>query len=388
MKKKILIVIPGFNHGGTNRSLSNLLSLIDDKLYDISVFGMSPDGYYRDMLSNYNILNGNYILTALMSNVRKEKFFFVKFFFILIKLLNKILLYINLDIKKSAQKHIVNKHGFENYDTIIAFQEGEATSFVSKVKCANKIAWIHCNYAEYLKYLNIAPEKIIYSKFKSIVCVSDYTKNIFSDLIPELKDNVFSIHNTIDSEFVKAQSKDINLDNIFKKNIFNIISVGRFDVSKRFSVIPEIAFQLKNKGFIFKWFLIGGVTIPEEKIIFFNNIKKYGVEDYIEYLGEVDNPYPYIANSNLLVSTSISEAFPYVLIEAKTLGIPVAVTDFGSAAECVIDRVEGIITPLEKMPYELENLINNKTFYTKLKLTLSNYEYDNLPVLKTIYEIW
>ena len=44
MKKKILFVIPEYSHGGTNKSLESLLSAIDEKRYEISIFSLYEDG--------------------------------------------------------------------------------------------------------------------------------------------------------------------------------------------------------------------------------------------------------------------------------------------------------------------------------------------------------
>jgi glycosyltransferase involved in cell wall biosynthesis len=386
MKKKILVIIPGFKHGGTNRSLYNLLSIIDKDKYDIDIFGMSSKGYYRDLFKNHKILAGSFLVYALMSNLNEEKNL-TKILYATVKIVKKTLSIFKIDLKQIIYKIVSKKKQFQQYDTIIAFQEGEATLFASYTECKNKIGWIHCNYQEYLKYLNIKPEKGLYCKFDTIVCVSKYTQQLFASLLPELRDKVVAIHNSLDTGTVKEQATKERVPIVFDKKMFTIISVGRIDISKRFSAIPEIIFKLKKEGLVLKWILIGGVSHPEEELIFLKNIQKYKVQDYISYLGEVNNPYPYIANSDLLVSTSISEAFPYVLIEAKALGVPVLVTNFGSAEECVIQNVEGVITPIEKMANELENLITDEVFYTSLKSNLSNFQYDNDLILSKLYNI-
>jgi glycosyltransferase involved in cell wall biosynthesis len=387
MRKKILIVIPGFKHGGTNRSLLNLMSLIDKNRYEIYIFGMSRDGVYRDLFKDSKILKEIVLISALVSNFNKQKNIFRKFFFGLIKISEKLFSFINIDLRQIIYKAVVEKKQFKRYDTIIAFQEGDATLFASQIKCKNKIAWIHCNYAEHLKYLNIEPETNIYKKFNSIVCVSEYTKKLFLDLIPELSEQLFAIHNTLNIENVLNQSINLNLSSIFNNNVFNIISVGRIDISKRFSVIPEIVNDLKNKGFVFKWFLIGGINHIDEARNLFANIEAYDIKDFFYYLGEVDNPYPYILNSNLLVSTSVTEAFPYVIIEAKALGIPVLVTNFGSAEECVKIGKEGMIAPIEKISDSIELLISDDKFYNSIKINLANFEYNNSLIMNQVYEI-
>ncbi|WNO08122.1 glycosyltransferase [Teredinibacter sp. KSP-S5-2] len=56
-------------------------------------------------------------------------------------------------------------------------------------------------------------------------------------------------------------------------------------------------------------------------------IAKLGLQDCVELLGFVSNPYAYIAKSSLLVHTATFEGFGMVLIEAHYLGVPVAATE-------------------------------------------------------------
>ena len=50
MKKKILFVIPDFYIGGTNKSLENLLLLVDNNIYEIRIFSLYEEGdsYYKE----------------------------------------------------------------------------------------------------------------------------------------------------------------------------------------------------------------------------------------------------------------------------------------------------------------------------------------------------
>ena len=58
MKKlKILFVIPEYSHGGTNKSLENLLSLLDKDIYEINIYSLYEDGgdYYKEVFKQYII---------------------------------------------------------------------------------------------------------------------------------------------------------------------------------------------------------------------------------------------------------------------------------------------------------------------------------------------
>ena len=88
-------------------------------------------------------------------------------------------------------------------------------------------------------------------------------------------------------------------------------------------------------------------------------IDKLGVEDRVYFTGFQNNPYKYMAKSDIFVLSSLSEGFPNVVAEAMSLGLPVIASNCYSGPaeilrndcdyEAVIDNyVEcdyGIITP-------------------------------------------
>lgn len=165
-------------------------------------------------------------------------------------------------------------------------------------------------------------------------------------------------------------------------NNFTILSVGRIDVVKSFDKIPEVVSKLKERRINFIWYLIGPVGFGQAQVQFDENVRKYKVEDNFVWLGAKDNPYPYMANSNLLVMTSKSEACPYVLNEAKIIGLPIITTNYGSAIEFIDNGLDGIITPIENMVDEIEKIILDKELYNTIKQNLQTYRYENKAIDK------
>ena len=41
---KLLFIIPEYSHGGTNKSLENLLALLDHTKYEVSIYCLYEDG--------------------------------------------------------------------------------------------------------------------------------------------------------------------------------------------------------------------------------------------------------------------------------------------------------------------------------------------------------
>ncbi|UGS24171.1 glycosyltransferase [Flavobacterium channae] len=385
--KNILFVITSFRHGGTNKSLENLLSLIDTEKYQVDVFAMEHYGPYESMLPNCTILPKDKWLHALIAQFRDTKGI-TKLRSITLKVLRKLMTSLGMNLSVYLYKnaiHSISKN--KSYDTVIAFSEGAPTAFAQHFKAPNKIAWIHCDYESYMLLNNQPDETTMYQAYQSIVCVSDFTKDRFCKIIPSLSCKACAIHNVINVSEVKHLSEKIINEKYYNEDVFNIVSVGRINIIKRFDEIPQIARTLLDKGYKFNWILIGPEGEPHEQKCLLENIKKYRVQDTFIWIGEKDNPYPYIKNSDLLVNISISEACPYVINEAKVLHIPVICTNFGSAVEFVDHDVNGLIAPLVNIVDAIELLVKDKKQYNRIKINLEKFSYDNQTILNKIYKI-
>lgn len=391
MRKKILFVLPSLkNGGGTIRSLQNLLLHLPIDRYNVEVLPINFEPFDTVKLINCNVLPNQKTLMAIGTNVRH--LIYLKNLWIIINVfLRKVLLFF---FRRVGGYHkflplylasTANKINNLNYDSIIAFQEGFPTFFCSMLKANNKIAWIHSNYKEYVKLIK-KDEQYIYSNFNQIICVSAFTKQEFLNFFPQYHEKASYIYNVLDENFIKTQSVFKIDDSRFDNSHFTIISIGRIDPVKQFSKLPGIAYKLKQKNLKFKWYLLGDGN-PNELRLILKNTVHFNVEDCFVYLGGKFNPYPYIANSNLLVSSSFSEACPYVVNEAKVLGVPIVSTDYGSSYEFVNHNVNGYITPLDKMSIIIEQLINNEDTYTQIRNNVKKFVYDNEMIVKKLVEI-
>lgn len=373
-KKKILFVIPEYSHGGTNKSLENLLLFLNKEMYDISIFCLYEDGgdYFKNLFKPY-LIPKSHLYYWLHDNTITRK---------IIGIYNKITKRDNFTWLYKREAHLIQiKH---NYDTVIAFQEGSSTFYASHIPINKRIAWIHCDYG--VLYRKNRSEKQLYDKFKTIVCVSNNAARNFTVLFPEFEKRTIAIHNVMDVDsIIKKSHESVNTD-VFNGNTFNIVSIGRFVKVKQFEVIPQIANRIKQRCNIpFKWYIIGSGDETKECII--REIKEYALEDIVVLLGAQDNPYKYIQNCHLLICTSHSESYPTVINEAKILHVPVMSNNFPSAGEVVNDKC-GWTCPIEEMPTLITKLLNDEDkIYSKVKETISSYEYENEDIMKKIISI-
>lgn len=384
--KKILFVTPTLrNGGGVIRGLQNMLSLLPKSKYDIDVLPMGYSDSDNVSLSNCSILKDNFILTSISAIFSQTKNYKHRNKLRITKTILSILgkIGIRTKIENWLFKYTAKK--YSNYDIVVAYQEGLCTHFVQYIKTPNKIAWIHCDYASWKK-ADKWNEEHIYKNYQKIVCVSKFTLENFQKIYPSLNEYCTYIHNILDKKYIK-ESACINYDDCnYDKDIVKLISIGRINPVKQFHLIPQIISKILENGTQnFKWILIGGGEDTET----FNNIqreiKKYNIDNnHFVFIGSKFNPYPYIKNSDILVSTSSSEACPFVVNEARVLGIPVVSNCYPSIYEFINDGKNGRICTIEEMPNVLSDIIADKEKLTLLKQETINDDYDNDTIIKRI----
>ncbi len=375
MKKKILFVIPEYSHGGTNKSLESLLSAIDEKRYEISIFCLYEDGgvFYKNIFKPY-IIAKSLLYVLAHDNVITRKVMGVA-----MKLFKD--LSFNWLYRYEANR-LQHKYKF---DTVIAFQEGSATQFVSLINYpVNRIAWVHCDYANRFTAIEKKSELSLYCLYNHIVSVSYSAVHSFNSIYPELKDRTKCIYNLIDCSYILRQSsQDVNFEK--QGNCFNLISVGRFVAVKQFGLIPQIVQKLKlltKKSFC--WYIVGD---GNERNMVESVISSMGLDKNIKILGAKDNPYPYFKQSDLYVCTSLSESFSYTIAESKTLHVPVLTNDFPVANE-VVSPNEGWICNVKDMAFILKDIIEDKNcIYSNVKKTIDNFKYDNNAIVDTFCKL-
>lgn len=383
--KKVLFCIENFQHGGINKALENLLSVFDHMRHDVGIFVVNQeDGPYKKLFAPYLKYRKDPLLEAYCTYYHKHRGI-RRYALLALKSCRKIILRLGRDPFKVRLQRWSDRIGADGYDCVIAFAEGYITEFVAGVR-GHKAAWIHIDYKRYLTYVGRPDEACTYSRFDHVVIPSQFSVKSFVDTYPALKDKVRCIPNVINSDMVRREAwGGEEMDASFRPDGFSIISVGRICYEKRFFEIPFIAKLLLDRGVKFRWYIVGDGS-PAETVILDKAIRENGVGDIVIPLGRKDNPYPYIARCDLLVSTSLSETFSYVVFEAKSLGVPVVCADFGTAPEILNDS-EGIITPISAMADVIRNLYSDRERLGSLKKNLEVYDYDYQSALNKIYEI-
>ena len=377
-KKKILVIVPSFDSGGTGTSLMNFVSLMDKNKYNISVFAITNAGVNRDFVAQHCYVIGYNPET---DNTPKQISFRDRVFRI-VKSVKKGLCKIGIDISPMLFKYYASKLDNPKNDFVLAFQEGQATLFASYMKHGAKVAWVRCEFTRLIKGDNdVKRLSDLYAKFDKIVSVSNAAVNSFVSVLPQYKGRTYTLHNFVNDERVIRLSAE-QIDDVPKCDYFTVISIGRLDPVKRFSAIPSIVAELKDRGLKLRWLIVGGNVSEIEYAKLLSEIKKYHVDNDISLTGNKKNPYPYLRMSNLLVSLSISETFNNTLTEAKILGVPVVTANYACAPESIVDGEEGLIVPFKDISEAIARMIKNDGgIYDKIHDNLAKFRYDNKKLL-------
>lgn len=168
--------------------------------------------------------------------------------------------------------------------------------------------------------------RLFYSKSDLIITMTETTKKLLKQEIPELKKIVCIYNPIIDEELSELSNHNLgNESTYFEKNNFNIVSIGRLTRQKNYLELLK-GFNLFQKKYLNQNenkkinLLILGIGEDLKKL------KKYILENEIKnvyFLGYKKNPFNILKNSNLYISSSLWEDPGHTLIEAATLKVPI-----------------------------------------------------------------
>lgn len=355
--RKILIIIPGFQLGGTNTSLENLLNHLSlcSIGHQIDLFALSSFGPLRSRFTNYNIIKSNKILNFWFSS-------FLDFngmdrvLAIFVRAIRKISELLKFDVEGIILKLAACARRLNRYEIVIGYQEGAPTRLAFKLSAEKRIAWVHCNllYSNYIFDLY----RKAYNIMDDVVCVSESAKQIFDSLYPDCVAKSKVVYNIIDTKRINALAahKDKNMSKF--SSVTKLISIGRLDPVKQFHIIPSIAAKIKESKRDFVWFIVGSGS-EEYKNKILEEIRKYGVEDNVIMLGYQGNPYSILSDTDVYVCTSVSEACPMVFLEANALGKYIISNDFPSAHEILSPDI-GMICTISDMADKITKYVSSK----------------------------
>ena len=391
--RKILFVIPSMRIGGAEKSLVNLLNLIDLNEYDVNLLMFKPEG---DLLQQ--IPSGIHILEtepSLFYAYKCDKNVFYHKSGIRSEMLRIFstgickILYGDCARQKrwtKFYKALLPKLDSE-YDVAIGYLEGDASYYViDKVNAKRKILWVHSNFDNIKKNEDVSVYKEYFREADKVVSISDKCVQVLQDNYPDMRNKFVFLPNLTSSVVLKKTAKAA-IDEKFLKDIFNIVSVGRLTEAKGFDMAIDALKILKERKVPVHWWIVGDGELREclEK-----QVRNNGVEQYLTFLGSKSNPYPYMNNADLIVQTSRWEGKSVVLDEAKILGKPILATAYATVKDQVENGKEGVIVEMnaESIAKGIECLVEDESVLNRIRNYLMARDYGNQSEIVKYYKLF
>ena len=391
--RKILFVIPSMRIGGAEKSLVNLLNLIDLNEYDVNLLMFKPEG---DLLQQ--IPSGIHILETEPSlfyaykcdkNVFSHKSGIRSEMFRIFSTGICKILYGDCARQKrwtKFYKALLPKLDSE-YDVAIGYLEGDASYYViDKVNAKRKILWVHSNFDNIKKNEDVSVYKEYFREADKVVSISDKCVQVLQDNYPDMRNKFVFLPNLTSSVVLKNTAKAA-IDEKFLKDIFNIVSVGRLTEAKGFDMAIDALKILKERKVPVHWWIVGDGELREclEK-----QVRNNGVEQYLTFLGSKSNPYPYMNNADLIVQTSRWEGKSVVLDEAKILGKPILATAYATVKDQVENGKEGVIVEMnaESIAKGIECLVEDESVLNRIRNYLMARDYGNQSEIVKYYKLF
>lgn len=364
---KVLHLISGGDTGGAKTHIISLMKQLN-RIIEAKVICFIKDTFY------YDLLEEDINIEVFMQKSRMDM---------------------------SVTKRLIEEIERENYDIIHC--HGARANFLAMFikKKINKpmVTTIHSDYR--LDFNDNFYKKIIFTplnalalrKFDYYIAISDEFKKMLVNRGFK-EDRIFVVYNGIDleDEFSYVSKEEfLNRYNIKADNKTIVGIIARLDLVKDHETFIKAAKKVleTRKDIVF---LIAGTGKDEIRIK--NMVKDLKVEEHVHFLGYVEDQYSFFNAIDINVLTSISESFPYAILEGARLKKPIISTDVGGIHHLIRDgyngwliRVRDYETLADRLLYSMENKENINTMGENLYKSVEN-SFSSKVMAESHYDIY
>lgn len=315
-KKRVLMIIPGFNFGGAQSVFTTIANGLGDN------FEVIECAFNLDCTSPYQTKNQ---IVSLDVGGGKNVFQKIYFFFLRIQRLKKLKADLGVDIAVShlegadyvnilsarTEKIVLCIHGSKIYDTAIKGIEGW---FRKKV---------------FIPFL--------YRQADLVIPVSQGIGNELTEIFKISGSKIHVITNGVNYQKISVLSKNsisTELLPIFRRPV--IINHGRVAYEKHQKLLVNLANHSDIRGKV-NTVIIGDGPMFDYLVEYSRSLRlktfsaheEFPISDdhLVFFLGYHSNPFPFLSRSSIYAFPSLFEGLPLALLEAMACGLPVISSD-------------------------------------------------------------
>ena len=283
-------------------------------------------------------------------------------------------------------KYIFNISQYEvledEFDVCIVYKQ-LCYDAINYVKAKKYILWVHEDYAYNKLYessnwwknrIEYNHKKKFLKNYDKIVACSENAKESFEKYY-KVKNLIVIKNSIIEIEIESKCDDEIDLPNAIKNNYMINISTLSNSVAgygKRVDLLIELFSKCLKNDENLKLVIVGSGKIKDEleKLI-----TELGIVDKCFLLGKKDNPYPYIKNAKIMLSTSNAESYGLSIAEAMYLGVPAVCFNNRGISDFVNNGQNGIIVNSNE---EFINAVLKINYDNDYRIKLSNNAKDSM----------
>jgi len=192
-----------------------------------------------------------------------------------------------------------------------------------------------------------------------VVGVSESVTDSLIDRFKFRGDLLSTIWNpVISEEFQNMVNQPVSHPWFEDKETHIVVSIGRKKKKKNYPLLLESIAEVK-KNLPIRLLILGE---GEDRVMLEALRKRLNLTEEVQFLGFVENPFPYLKHADLFVLTSLWEGLPTVLIEALAVGTPVVVTDSPGGSREIIEMAgTGRLVPVDDRKALVQSILEELT---------------------------
>lgn len=377
-KQRLLFVMSSMDNGGAERALLNLIEELPAEEFDIDLLLLNPSGLFMDQIpSKVNLLQTPDVVRDCFTSIRGRH---AGVWRMAADAVSSLVSRDEETRRGFRWKHFYS-HAIDavpgHYDAAVSFINGQVLYFVDeKVKADRKIVFYHGDYRS--AHYSSKYEAPHLQHMDGIYAISPECLAIFRSVFPEMQEKTGYLPNIVSPKVIRSRAKEFYPPE-YKSDETVILTVARVTHEKGVDIAIEAAAELKRRGLKFTWFELGkGVAGDSELNKCRGLINELGVADVFKLLGPRENPYPYIANADVVVQPSRFEGKSVVLDESKILGKPIVATAYPTVVDQV-SNAEGVVVDIDPVALAngIESLVIDGRRITEIAEHLRGTDYGN-----------